>query len=260
MQPITPASPGQPLRASDINAQSSELRRQGNTFFEGGTLSQEAGGVHLSADAPSGFWAALTGRDRYKYSWRQVQKTNNGNWDYTQTNTQSGSTNLNFAFEANYSIAVPIGTTVWLTFHSSIIFDDSPCNIYVFTFAEGGGYSYKSSVVTDVTNNENGIALTKQSFQAYHYNVNFSPTILACSDLIPKSLIGQANKVITVNSNETGFDFGASVAPFSGTSSFNASITSLTNSITSLQTSITNLTSQLAALATRVANLESKVP
>lgn len=257
MQPITPASPGQPLRASDINAQSSELRRQGNTFFEGGTLSQEAGGVHFSTDAPGGFWAILTGRDRYKYSWWQAEKSASGNWDYSQTNSQKGTTNLNFAFEANYSIAVPIGTTVWLTFHSSIVVDDRPCSIYVFTFSEFGGNSHKSSVVTDITTSPNGITLTRQSFQAYNYNAKFSPTILACEDLIPKSLVGQAGRVITVNSTETGFEFGASVSPYTGLTSFNNSITSLSNSITSLQASITSLSNQLSALSTRVTNLES---
>ena len=259
MQPITPASPGQPLRASDINAQSSELRRQGNTHFEGGTISQEAGGVYLSPDAPGGFWAQLTGRDRYKYSWLEVQKSvSTGLWDLNIDFKQKGTTALNFAFEVNYSIAVPIGSVVWLVPHNSLIIDDIPCTIYVFSFNEGGGYSYKSSVVTDITTNANGIALTRQNFQAYNYNAKFSPTILACEDLIPKSLVGQANRVITVNSNETGFDFGASVAPYTGISSFNASIENLTASITALQTSVTNLSNQLSALTTRVTNLESK--
>jgi hypothetical protein len=258
MQPIQPASPGQPLRASDINAQTDELRRQGNVSFGNGTLSQEAGGVHLSVNNPDGFWATLTGRDRFKYSWVAIGTTASGTWKQSQSNRQKGSTTIDFAFEANYSISVPIGTTVWLVPHSSIIVSNRPCNIYVFTFAEGGGHSYKASVVTDITNNGNGIALTRTNFQAYNYNYEFSPTILACSDLIPKSLVGQANRVITVNSNETGFEFGAAVAPFTGLSSFNASITNLTNSITTLQANITSLTNQLTALATRVTNLESK--
>lgn len=257
MQPIQPASPGQPLRASDINAQSNELRRQGNVSFDSGTLSQEAGGVHISVDGPAGFWAILTGRDRYKYSWSEAQKSSKGGWDFSQEFKQKGTTNLNFAFEINYSIAVPIGTVVWLTFHSSIIVDDRPCNIYVFSFSEFGGNSHKSSVVTDITTSPNGITLTRQSFQAYNYNEKFSPTILACEDLIPKSLVGQAGRVMTVNSTETGFEFGASVSPYTGLTSFNASITSLTASITSLQASITSLSNQLNALATRVTNLES---
>jgi hypothetical protein len=259
MQPIQPASPGQPLRASDLNAQSAEMRRQGNTFFEGGTLSQESGGVHLSADAPNGFWAQLTGRDRFKYSWVEVQKSSVGLWDFSQENKQKGTTSFNFAFEINYSIAVPIGTVVYLSQHSSITIDDQPCNIYTFTFSEFGGDGMRSGVVTDVVVGSSGINLVKTNFQAYNYNANFSPTILACSDLIPKSLVGQSNRVLTVNQSETGFEFGASVAPYTGLGPYLADITTLKSDVENLKIARASLVTDVTTLKADVATLKDDV-
>lgn len=259
MQPIQPASPGQPLRASDINAQTTELRRQGNTFFEGGTLSHEAGGVHLSADAPSGFWAQITGRDRFKYSWAEVQKSSTGLWDFSQENKQKGTTSFNFAFEINYSIAVPIGTVVYLSQHSSIIIDDRPCNIYTFTFSEFGGNGIRSGVVTDVVVGSSGINLVKTNFQAYSYNANFSPTILACSDLIPKSLVGQSNRVLTVNQSETGFEFGAAVAPYTGLGPYLADIATLKADVVTLKADVVTLKADVVTLKDDVSTLKSQM-
>ena len=259
MQPITPASPGQPLRASDINAQSSELRRQGNTFFEGGTLSQEAGGVHLSADAPSGFFAMITGRDGYNYGFKEVQKSvpqrgwNENNINVEASTLRRSSGTGDYAVEVNGSLVVPSGSIVQLVFLTSYYdIDNIRRNIYGFNCFSYGGDTVAQEVVTNISASPAGIIQTKHKYASYGSDYTFSPTVMACTDVIPKSLAGQKNKVLCVNNAETGFEFGASVVENSGTSVF-------INAAAALQTSINNLTALLNTTNARVLALETKV-
>ena len=259
MQPITPASPGQPLRASDLNAQSSELKRQGNTFFEGGTLSQEAGGVHLSADAPSGFFAMITNRDGYNYGFREVQKSvPQRGWNQNDTDTQEKTLRKSFgtgdyAIEVNGSLVVPSGSIVQLIFLTSYHDTENiQHNVYGFNAFSYGGDSVAQQVITNITASPAGIIQTKHAFASYGADYTFSPTVMASTDVIPKSFFGQKNKVLCVNNAETGFEFSASVVENSGTGVFIAASTAL-------QTQITNLTTALNATNARVLILENKV-
>ena len=259
MQPIQPASPGQPLRASDINAQSSELRRQGNTFFEGGTLSQEAGGVHLSSDAPSGVFAMITGRDGYNYGFKEVQKSvpqrgwNENNINVEARTLRKSSGTGDYAVEVNGSLVVPSGSIVQLIFLTSYNdIENNQHNIYGFNCFSYGGDTVAQEVVTNISASPAGIIQTKHKFSSYGADYTFSPTVMASTDVIPKSLAGQKNKVLCVNNAETGFEFGASVVENSGTSVF-------INAAAALQTSINNLTTLLNTTNARVLALETKV-
>lgn len=259
MQPITPASPGQPLRASDINAQSSELRRQGNTFFEGGTLSQEAGGVHFSTDAPTSFFAMITGRDGYNYGFKEVQKAvPQRGWNENDANSQikplrKSSGTGDYAVEVNGSLVVPSGSIVQLVFLTSYYDTENiQHNIYGFNSFNYGGDSVAQEVLTNISASPAGIIQTKHKFASYGSDYTFSPKLMSCTDVIPKSLAGQKSKVLCVNNAETGFEFGASVVENSGTSVF-------INAAAALQTSINNLTTLLNTTNARVLALETKV-
>ena len=80
MQPIQPAAPGQPLRASDINAQTAEVRRQGNVNFDGGIVSQEIGGLHISSLGSDSFFAKINKRvsaNPFRYGYYEVTRRKN---------------------------------------------------------------------------------------------------------------------------------------------------------------------------------------
>lgn len=259
MQPITPASPGQPLRASDINAQSSELRRQGNTFFEGGTLSQEAGGVHFSTDVPTSFFAMITGRDGYNYGFKEVQKAvPQRGWNENDVNIQikplrKSSGTGDYAVEVNGSLVVPSGSIVQLVFLTSYYDTENiQHNIYGFNSFSYGGDSVSQQVLTNISASPSGIIQTKHAWASYNADYTFSPTLMANTDVIPKSLAGQKNKVLCVNNAETGFEFGASVVENSGTGVF-------TTAAAALQTQITNLTTALNTTNARVLSLENRL-
>lgn len=267
MQPIQPASPGQPLRASDINAQSNELRRQGNLSFEGGVLSQEAGGVHLSSDAPSGFFAMITGRDGYNYGFKEVQKSvpqrgwNENNINVEAATLRRSSGTVDYAVEVNGSLVVPSGSVVQLVFLTSYYdTENTQHNIYGFNCFSYGGDSVAQEVITNISASPAGIIQTKHRFASYGADYTFSPTIMASTDVIPKSLFGQKNKVLCVNNAETGFEFGASVVENSGTGVFIAASTALQTKITNLTTALNTTNARVLALETKVAALLEATP
>lgn len=267
MQPIQPAVPGQPLRASDLNAQTAEVRRQGNVYFEGGTLSQESGGVQLSAEQPGSFYAMITSRDGYNYGYKEVIKSSpQRGWNENET-AESNTKPLrksqgtgNYAIEINGSLVVPLGTIVLLSPLTNYYDSDSVCHVvYGFSFSNYGGDAVNQDVVVNVAASPSGILLTKHTWSSYGSDFTFSPTLMGCTDVIPKSLAGQKNKVLCVNNAETGFEFGASVAEYSGTSSFLAATTALQTSINNLTTQLNALSARLTIVETRLANIEAQL-
>ncbi len=261
MKPISEARAGHPLYAADINAQSSELRRQGNVSFEGGTVNSEGGGVHISVDGTKGFWARLQARDGFKYGWYSVEKVvENYGWNFPvfdEIAYNSSTPFDNYAIEVNRNIGVPFGTVVWLEPISNQVDGTESKTIYVFQFNEFGGSATVQSVVTNVLCDSNGINLTKHNFAAYDYKAPFSPTFLSNTDVIPKSYSGQSGKVVTVNFAETGLEFGAAVEGASGLGSINADIVAILTSIAELTTIITNLQASINSMQTRISNLEA---
>lgn len=267
MEPIQPARKGYPLRASHLNAQTAELKRVGKITTNAGVVSQDSTGIHLEVGNDFGFWAQITSRDGFNYGFIEKdfnQKDNlDNNYYYYSTLTgypsdttkRSSNGTKDFAREANGNVNVPSGTVVYLRPGSDRGSDGKNGKMYLFNFDQYGGNSTQQSVIVDVSSDGNGILLTKHNFYAYNSNAIFSPTLLGCTDVLQKSLKGQRNRALVVNSLETGFEFGASLAPSTGAAAAQAEIAALTAKVDTLTGQLSTITSTLTALASRLANL-----
>lgn len=220
MQPIQPASAGQPLRASDINAQSSELRRQGNLSFDGGTLSQEAGGVHYSVDGPNSFFARITKRNTtlspLRYGYKEVTKSKAG-WFLT-TNGRSSDSITNYAVEFNGNSYVPVDAVVELQPIYNFIDDDRVSNVYGFRYHYMMPTSLENfiEVVTSVQCTAEGISCSTVALCGAQYDNVYLRQFLQLTDVTPKSYLGNANRAVVVNAAGTALEFGAVINHMAG--------------------------------------------
>ena len=281
MQPITPASPGQPLRASDINAQSSELRRQGNTFFEGGTLSQEAGGVHLSADATASFFAKITKRNTTfsppRYGFKEVYRAKSA-WIEVDGGRWSDGT-INYALEFNGNTYVPVNAVVELRPIFSFVDVDIINQVYGFLYHYMMPTSLENfiEVVTSVQCTTEGISTSTVALCGGQYENVYLRQFLQLTDVTPKSYLGNANRAVVVNAAGTALEFGAVINHMAGSfialadtpASYTAGRLVVVNSagsalefsstlqttVSTLQTTVSTLQNSLSALAVRVSAL-----
>lgn len=266
MQPIQPAVPGKALRATDLNAQSSELSRQGKINTTGGSILSDSNGIHIQLPEKKGFYARLGGRNGFRYSFTQYQADHltDSLYGYSSQKYDYGKSisgplksegTLDYAEEVNLSLSVPTDTVVWLEPIYSFQENNKVGTKYLFEFGQFGGSGTPQQIITDINSDANGITLTKHTYHAWNSNSVYSPTLMACLDVIPKSLSGQKNRVLVVNAAESGFEFGASVAPSNGIATATASIAGINASITTLQNQITSINATLNALAASIANL-----
>jgi len=220
MQPIQPASPGQPLRASDLNAQSAEMRRQGNTFFEGGTLSQESGGVHLSADAPNGFFAKITKRNTTfsppRYGFKEVYRAKSA-WIEVDGGRWSDGT-INYALEFNGNTYVPVNAVVELRPIFSFVDVDIINQVYGFLYNYLMPTSLENfiEVVTSVQCTADGISCSTVALCGAQYDNVYLRQFLQLTDVTPKSYLGNANRAVVVNAAGTALEFGAVINHMAG--------------------------------------------
>ena len=259
MQPINSAVPGQPLRASDLNSQTSELKRQGNMSFDGGSISQEVGGIHFNSDLSKSFFASITGRDGYNYFFKEVQKVipargwflNDEVENYKPLRKSLGTGD--YAVEINGNITIPNGTVVLMDLLGSYGDDeDLAHNIYGFNFCSYGGDSVEQNVLVDIQPSPSGLTKVVHSWASYGADFTFSPKLMSCTDVIPKSLAGMKNRVLTVNASETGFEFGASVSGASG-------VGAITSELKTINATLVSLTSQISSLSNRLSIAENKI-
>ena len=267
MIPIREAQKGHPLRASDLNAQTAELQRVGKITVSGGTVAQTGTGIHLEMNKDFGFWAQITSRAGFKYGFVEQDFTQKDNLDnsyyYYQSVTGQVSDiakrasigSKDYAREANGNVNVPSGTIVYMRPGAARGTDGENGQMYLFNFDQYGGASTKQSVIVDVASDFTGILLTKHDFYAYNSNAIFSPTLLGCSDVLQKSLAGQRNRALVVNSLETGFEFGASLAPSTGAAAAQTQITALSTKVDTLTSQLSTINATLSALASRLTNL-----
>lgn len=254
MQPIKQAVPGQPLRASDLNAQSFEVQRLGKTSISNGSISSDATGLHIQVPEKKGFYARITSRIAFRYGfveWIPDRLSDKSSYYSSYQSYYGGYANsvgpnksfgtIDYAEEANLNLMVPTGTVVWLDPQYSFTEDGKIGTKYIFNFDQYGGDGTKQSVIVGINSDSNGVNLIKHDFYAYNSNTVFSPTLMGCTDVIPKSLSGQKNRVLVVNAAETGFEFGASVAPSTGIATAAAQISGLTSQVTYLQEQINSL-------------------
>ena len=259
MQPINPAVPGQPLRAADLNSQSAELRRQGNMSFDNGSISQEVGGIHLNGDMSKSFYASITGRDGYNYSFKEVVKAipqrgwfQNDEVEAYKPLRKSVGTG-DYAIEINGNLTIPNGTIVLLDLLGSYGDDeDIAHNVYGFNCAVFGGDAIEQNVLVDIEPSPYGLTKVVHAWAAYGSDFTFSPKLMNCTDVIPKSLVGQKNRVLTVNASETGFEFGASVSGASG-------VGAITSELKTINTTLVSLASQISSLSSRLSAAELKL-
>lgn len=264
MQPIKPAVAGQPLRASDLNAQSSELQRLGKTSISNGSISNDATGLHIQIPETKGFYARILSRIGYRYGFAQYKpdtlttdlNINSYPVFYGGSNSPLGPIkslgNKDYAEEANLNLNVPYGTVVWLEPVYTFTENNVVGTKYLFNFDQYGGEAITQEVIVDIASDANGLLITKHRFSAYNANTIFSPTLMGCTDVIPKSLSGQKNRVLVVNAAETGFEFGASVAPSTGIATAAAQISGLTSTTTYLQEQISTLRTTVNLLSQKL--------
>lgn len=247
MKPLQDAKAGYPLRAADLNAQSSELQRIGKISVSNGSVNHEATGVFITAESKAGFYARISGRSGYRYGFQEfIGNINSGayygysSYLYSQGPRKSIGT-IDYAEELNGNLLVPDNTIVFLEPIISFTENNKTGTKYGFTYYQGGADSATQSVIVNISSDANGVLLTKHNFAAYNSNTVYSPTLMACTDVIPKSLSGQKNRVLVVNASETGFEFGGSVAPSTGIATATAQIAGLTSLVNSMQSQINSI-------------------
>jgi hypothetical protein len=266
MKPLQDAKPGYPLRATDLNAQTAELQRIGKISLSNGSVVSDANGLHIQMPETKGFYARISGRNGFRYSFIQYQADHltdslfgysSQKYDYGKSisGPLKSEGTLDYAEEVNLSLSVPTDTVVWLEPIYSFQENDKVGTKYLFEFGQFGGSGTPQKIITDIDSDANGILLTKHTYHAWNSNSVYSPTLMACLDVIPKSLSGQKNRVLVVNAAESGFEFGASIAPSTGIATATASIAGLNASITNIQTQITSINATLNALAASIASL-----
>jgi predicted nucleic acid-binding Zn-ribbon protein len=218
MQPIQPASPGQPLRASDINAANDELKRQGNVTVDGANATSESTGVHLTVPTSKGFWARINGQLSRYYGYYEVIRSVDG-W-IPKEDGRTSTPQEDYAVEINNNTSVPMGMVVWLEPISGFYDGNRNKTIYSFTHSSYGYNSNIVSVVTDIGSDANGLVVNRGLFQASNSDTIKFGRFTELLDVVPKTLTGNANRVVVVNAFGTGLEFGADITASGGAGTF----------------------------------------
>jgi|694.fasta_scaffold147906_2 hypothetical protein len=220
MQPIQPAQPGQPLRASDINAQTEELRRQGNMSFDSGTISNEAGSVHLSVNPANSFFARITKRNTYfnpyRYAWKEVTRRKN-DWVLTPNGRYSDGV-TDYAVEFNGNFSVPNNAVVELQPIYDFVDGNRISHVYGFRyhFLMPSSLENFVEVVTSVQCTADGISCSTVALCGSQYDNVYLRQFLQLTDVTPKSYLGNAGRAVVVNSAGTALEFGAVINHMAG--------------------------------------------
>lgn len=139
----------------------------------------------------------------------------NGNlsyWDETnKTFAQYSPTQTVRVRAANTADTLPVGY-VFARFQGVTNRNDSttgPLYIAVGSSASaGGGGNATLEVVTDVTCTPSGLEVSTATLAGADYDVAIIRQFLSLSDVVPKSFLGNQGRVVRVNEDATGLEFG----------------------------------------------------